>query len=84
MSARPDPRQFGRRSDAAGWTLRERIAQRRQHQARFCACACALLFVVSLFAALQLDVREGGRVLLVVLAFGALLTGMAAAAEARP
>lgn len=86
MSARPDPRQFGRRSDHAGWTLRERIEHRRQRseqlQARFCACACFVLFLVSLFAALQLDISEGGRALLVVLAFAALVAGQAAASEA--
>jgi hypothetical protein len=81
MSARPDPRQFGR-GESAGDFLRRRIRAREQRQAKLTALACGLLFIVALGAGLALNISEGGRAVLVVLAFGSLVAGQAAAGEA--
>jgi hypothetical protein len=85
MSVRPDPRQFGRRDNHAGWTLRERIELRERMKARRIAWASCALFCIGIWVAIGCtfaDVPEGVPVLLVVIAFSFLVLGIAAAEEA--
>lgn len=69
---RPDPRQFGRKP--APLTVEQRSA-------RFCIVGGFVLFASALGACFGTD-SDGGRVLLGMLAFGALILCLAAAEEA--
>lgn len=71
---RPDPRQFGRRRIVRQLT-------QEQRSARFCIVGGFILFVSALGACFGTD-SDGGRVLLGMLAFGALVLCIAAAEEA--
>jgi hypothetical protein len=73
---RADPRQFGRKPAPP------KPLTRQQKTARVAALSCLLLFAIALGAGLGANISEGGRVLLVVVAFAALVAGLAAAGEA--